>query len=94
MKRRLYLTLRGTLNQNWIEVLETVVNNLNNTPIKKLGYLKPNMISSEADSVLVAKAKSQLAIKSFREPNFKSQLENQVLYQKKKIHSRRMIIAM
>ena len=84
VKRRLYLTLRGTLNQNWIEVLETVVNNLNNTPIKKLGYLKPNMISSEADSVLVAKAKSQLAIKSFREPNFKSQLENQELYQKKK----------
>ena len=54
------MTLRGTLNQNWVIVLGRVVENLNNTPIKKLGYLKPNMITNEADSVLVSNAKIAL----------------------------------
>ena len=42
VKKYLYLTLRGTLNKNWVEVLEKVVTDMNNTPIKKLGFLSPN----------------------------------------------------
>ena len=45
VKRKLYLTLRGTLNQDWITLLETVVNSLNNIPTKRIGYLTPNSIS-------------------------------------------------
>ena len=84
VKRRLYMTLRGTLNQNWVQVLEQVVINLNNTPIKKLGYLKPNMIKNESDSVLVREAKTALKVKTFKEPDYKTQQENQIKFQSSK----------
>ena len=75
------MTLRGTLNQNWVEALENVVNNLNNTPIKKLGFLTPNMINSEADSVNVSKARKEFEIVPFREDNYKIQIQNQKAYE-------------
>ena len=81
VKRRLYMTLRGTLNQNWVQTLERVVINLNNTPIKKLGYLKPNMINNEADSVLVKEAKTALKVPTFKEPDYKIQQQNQMKYE-------------
>ena len=84
VKRRLYMTLRGTLNQNWVALLENVVDNLNNTPIKKLGYLKPNMINNEADSVTVSKAQEELGMVPFREPNYKLQERNQKQYESNK----------
>ena len=81
VKRRLYMTLRGTLNQNWVQTLERVVINLNNTPIKKLGYLKPNMINNEADSVLVKEAKTALKVTTFKEPDYKTQQQNQIQFE-------------
>ena len=76
------MTLRGTLNQNWVDVLENVVDNLNNTPIKKLGYLKPNMVNTEADSVTVLKAQEEIGIVPYKEPNYKIQEANQKAYEK------------
>ena len=51
------MTLRGSLNQNWVKFLEIVVKNLNNIPNIKLGLLKPSAINNEADSVAISKAK-------------------------------------
>jgi hypothetical protein len=45
VKRKLYLTLRGTLNQDWVTTLETVVNSINDMPSRRLGYIKPNTIT-------------------------------------------------
>ena len=84
VKRRLYMTLRGSLNQNWPKFLEIVVKNLNNIPNKKLGFLKPTAINNEADSVLVSNAKKELNIETFREPNFKQQQINQKNYENSK----------
>ena len=76
------MTLRGTLNQNWVNVLENVVDNLNNTPLKKLGYLKPNMVKNEADSVTVVNAQKEFGSLSYKEPNYKIQQANQKTYEK------------
>ena len=38
------MTLRGTLNKNWVEVLGKCVENMNNTQVKKIGYLKGTKI--------------------------------------------------
>ena len=46
VKRRLYMSLRGSLNQNWVKFLEIVVKNLNNIPNEKLGFLKPSTIGA------------------------------------------------
>ena len=74
------MTLRGTLNKNWVEVLEKVVNDMNNTPIKKLGFLKPNQVNSEIDSVFVKNAKKSHNIESIDETNWKTQLQNEENY--------------
>ena len=84
VKRRLYMTLRGSLNQNWVKFLEIVVKNLNNIPNIKLGLLKPSAINNEADSVAISKAKKELNIETFREPNFKEQQNNQKRYESSK----------
>ena len=84
VKRRLYMTLRGSLNQNWVKFLEIVVQNLNNIPNVKLGFLKPNAINNEADSVAVSNAKRELNIDIFREPDFKQQQKNQKNYESSK----------
>jgi hypothetical protein len=80
VKKYLYLTLRGTLNKNWVGVLEKVVNDMNNTPIKRLGYLKPKQINSEIDSVFVKNAQKSYKINIYEEPNWKIQLQNQKSY--------------
>ena len=81
VKRKLYMLLRGVLSQNWLHFLPIVTNSLNNTPMKKLGWLKPNQIHSEADSVAVTNAKKDLKIKTFVEPTYKIQRQNQRKYE-------------
>ena len=76
VKKYLYMTLRGTLNQNWVEVLEKIVNDMNNTPIKRLGFLRPNQIHSEIDSVFVKNAQNNIKLNIYKEPSWKSQFEN------------------
>jgi hypothetical protein len=59
IKKRLYKMLRGTLNQDWPKFLSKIVNDYNNTPMKKLGWLTPNSIKSEYDSIKVEKAQKK-----------------------------------
>jgi hypothetical protein len=84
IKKRLYMLLRGTLSHNWVDKITQIVEDYNNTPIKKLGWLTPNSIHSEYDSVKVEAAQKEFNIKPFREPNFHVQLENQQKYEKDK----------
>ena len=82
VKRKLYMLLRGTLNQNWVKVLPQVVDSLNNTPVPKLGGLRPISINTERDSVNVAKAQEEHKITKYSEPTFDVQRENQKSYEK------------
>ena len=84
VKRRLYMSLRGSLNQNWVKFLEIVVKNLNNIPNEKLGFLKPSTITNEADSVAVHNAKKDLNIEIFKEPGYQEQQINQKNYENSK----------
>jgi hypothetical protein len=77
VKKKLYMSLRGTLSQDWIKLLEITVNALNKTPTPRIGFLKPNSIQSEIDSVKIQEAKKAHKIKIFEEDNFKKQLKNQ-----------------
>ena len=80
VKKYLYTTLRGTLNQNWVDVLGKIVNDMNNTPILRLGYLRPNQINSEIDSVFVKNAQKSHKIITYKEPSWKNQLQNVKYY--------------
>ena len=80
VKKYLYMTLRGTLNKNWIEVLGKCVENMNNTQVKKIGYLKPNQINSEIDSAFVRNAQKRHNIDFYTEPSWKTQLKNEQNY--------------
>ena len=84
VKKKLYMLLRGTLSQNWIQHLPEVVKSLNNTPLKKLGWKKPNDIHSESDSVMVSVARDKANIKTYSEPDFQTQRLNQKLYEQSK----------
>ena len=82
VKRRLYKLLRGTLNNNWVLELPKIVQDLNNTPLRKLGGLTPNSIHSEIDSVNVSNARKSLNVSVYTEPNFHIQRQNQTNYEK------------
>ncbi len=82
IKRKLFLMLRSELSKHWVKNLPIVVASYNSTPLKKLGYLRPNDIQSELDSVLVDIKKRQQNIPNVKEPTFSEQLNNQMKYQK------------
>jgi len=81
VKRKLYMLLRGTLDRNWPSQLQNVVKSLNNTPIQRLGWLKPNEIQSEEDSVTVDKAKLQSGVTLQKEPTYSEQNFNKKDYE-------------
>jgi len=62
------MLLRGTLDNEWSSQLKVVTNSFNNTPIKKLGWLRPNDIKSEADSAFVDFEKKSMKLLSLKSP--------------------------
>ena len=82
VKRKLYMTLRGTLNRNWVKLLEVVVNSINNTPTPRLGWLKPSTVLNESGSVLVSEARKKHHMEIYKEPDFKVQIQNQIDFDK------------
>jgi len=79
VKRKLFMLLRSSLSENWVKFLPIVINNLNNLPLQKLGYLKPKDIQSEKSSVEVDKAKLQHHIEIYKQPNIFEQDLNKKL---------------
>ncbi len=81
LKRRLYKLLRGTLDRNWPEALLKVVEDYNNIPLKKIGFLKPNDIWSKLDSTKVRDALKSKGMVINDEPDFQTQQNNQQTYE-------------
>lgn len=81
VKKRLFMLLRGTLSKNWVGHLEQICDDFNNTPLKRLGWLKPSNINSLSDSILVNKAKKAHNIPILQEPSFQEQTKNQKDYE-------------
>jgi len=82
IKRRLYKLLRGILSQDWPAYLEKIVRDFNETPLKKIGFLKPNQITSKFDSKKVRDALSKQGIDQPNQPLYKSLQENQQIYER------------
>jgi hypothetical protein len=82
IKKKLYMLLRGTLKHNWVDEIQNIVKSYNETPIKKLGWLKPSSIHSEFDSVRVEDARLKNHIEVYHEPDFKTQVQNQKDYER------------
>lgn len=76
--------LRGNLSQNWTAVLDNICDDYNETPIKKLGWLKPNDINTIYDSNKVSSERKKHNIKIYKEPNFHQQLLNEKNYNTEK----------
>ena len=74
------MLLRGTLDRDWVSQLQNVISSLNDTPIKRLGWLKPRDIKSEIDSVSVEKAKASSGVQTFKEPTYSDQTTNKKDY--------------
>lgn len=89
VKRKLFMILRSQLSQNWVKYIKVVVDTYNNTPLKKLGFLTPNDISSEKSSVDVDLSKKQFNIPTFVQPTFEEQSENQISFEKDSKHLQR-----
>ena len=68
------------MTQKWVPALKIVTQSYNNTPIEGLGWLKPNDINSEADSVLIDQAKIRNKITIEKEPTYSEQKLNQSQY--------------
>lgn len=81
IKKRLYKMLRGNLTQDWPQFIKKVVNDHNNTPLKKLGWLKPNDINNEFDSIKVENAQKQINYHPYREPKLDIRTKNQLSYE-------------
>jgi hypothetical protein len=77
VKRKLYMLLRSKLSHNWVEALEKVVVSFNKTPLRTLGWLKPNDITSKLDSIVVNEKRHEYGINVYKEPSFKEQLQLQ-----------------
>lgn len=77
IKRRLYKLLRGTLNKDWPSVVGKVVDDYNNTPLKKIGFLKPIDINTKFDSKKVREALKSHNLELKDEPNYDELKRNQ-----------------
>jgi len=76
VKRKLYMILRSQLSENWTKYLDVVIKGYNKTPLKKLGYLCPNDIKSEKNSVDVKVNRNLHGISVYKQPDFETQIKN------------------
>lgn len=82
IKRKLYFYMRNSLTQSWSDQLQKVVDGLNATPLKKLGYLAPKDIVNESSSVEVDNALKLHQLPIPKEPTYNEKFQNQESYQK------------
>ena len=68
------------MKHSWVKFLPNVVESLNNTPLKRLGWLTPNAIHNEASSVFVRNAKKTHNILEENLPTYKQQKQNEENY--------------
>jgi hypothetical protein len=69
--------MRQNMDDKWPNYLNIVVDGLNEIPRKKLGFIAPAEINSLADGDKVFKARKDLGIKVYQEPDYHTQNDNQ-----------------
>ena len=69
--------MRQNMDDKWPNYLNIVVDGLNEIPRKKLGFIAPAEINSLADGAKVFKARTDLGIKVYLEPDYHMQNDNQ-----------------
>lgn len=69
--------MRQNMDDKWPNYLNIVVDGLNEIPRKKLGFIAPAEINSLADGAKVFKARQDLGIKVYQEPDYHIQNDNQ-----------------
>ena len=62
--------MRSELDDDWVKFLPIVVESLNLTPRKKLGWVEPAAINSIADDILIQKGRSENCVKVYQEANY------------------------
>ena len=72
--------MRSSLSHNWVSALPKIVKALNATPLKKLGFLSPDSVTSEESSVFVDEALKRNNLEVLKEPTFQEQIRNQKEY--------------
>jgi len=82
VKRRLFMFLRSNLTKNWTQYIQKVVDGINSTPLKRLGYLTPKSINSIKDSVIVDKSLQNHGLNTPKDPTYSQQQENSKTYLK------------
>ena len=80
VKKVLYRYMRSSLSHNWVSALPKIVKALNATPLKKLGFLSPDSVTSEESSVFVDEALKRNNLEVLKEPTFQEQIRNQKEY--------------
>lgn len=80
LKRKLYQYLRHNLTHHWVDAIQIIAKSLNSIPLKKLGFLTPNDINSEASSVLVDNALKKHNLPIPKDVTFQDQQKNQQKY--------------
>ena len=83
--------MRSSLSHNWVSALPKIVKALNATPLKKLGFLSPDSITSEASSVFVDEALKKNNLEVSKEPTFTEQLNNEKEYDQKSMKNSKLL---
>lgn len=76
VKRKLFMFLRKNLTKHWSSYIDLIVDGLNSIPLKRLGYLSPNLINDVTDSV---KVNEQLKLHNLpipKQPTYVEQRQN------------------
>lgn len=91
VKRKLYIFLRSKLSKHWTEFIQQIVESLNNIPLKRIGYLKPNDITDVTSSYFVDQRLKANGLPIPKEPTYKKQQQNQTNYEKLAKHNENLI---
>jgi hypothetical protein len=70
--------LRQSLSENWVKYVKYVVDAMNNSPMRSLGFLSPSQISSPAMEPYARKA--MMPYRHGPEPSFVEQIKNREDY--------------
>ena len=80
VKRKLYLILQSEQTKNWPKYLKTVAKHLNETPVPKLGDVRPIDINSFLDDYKIREAQKEHFVTPVTAPTFKERRQNEKKY--------------
>jgi len=82
IKKRLYMIMMSKISTDWPTFLPSVVDALNQKPLKTLGGFSPSEINSELDDAKVHNAQKRNHVQPFEETDWREQAKSQQDYTK------------